>query len=78
MSADVYVVTYLNAMLYPDVQLADASTQEDWQCDKDTIVKASRLMSSLTFFINIIMMTVLKNGLNPGKGLSSKLQKSGQ
>lgn len=74
----VYVVTCLNAMLYPeqDVQLADASSHEDWQWDRDTLVKASGLMSSLTNFRNIMALVVLRNGLHPVKGLSSKLQKS--
>ena len=55
----------------------DGSDQEDekWNWDRETRVKAKGLKYSLTNGTHITALVVLKNGLQPIKALSIKLQK---
>ena len=48
---------------------------EDWNWDKETLVKAEGLRCSLTSGMHITALVILKDGLQPVKGLSIKLQK---
>ena len=72
-----YVITCLHAMLEPNMypDLAHRVNDEDWSWVRETLTKASGLKLSLTNFVSIILLVVLKNSLHPVKGLTSKLQK---
>ena len=48
---------------------------EDWSWDRETLAKAEGLRCSLTNGTHITALVVLKNGLQPVKALSVKLQK---
>ena len=48
---------------------------DDWSWDKDTREKATRLVSSIRRFENIVSFVVQKNSLHPLKGIAAKLQK---
>ena len=48
---------------------------EDWNWDRETLVKAEGLRCSLTSEMHITALVVLKDGLQPVKELSIKLQK---
>ena len=78
-----YVVTCLHSMvspgLYPPLTETPEATSEDdyydnWKWDRETVIKADGLRSSLTSATSIIAIEVLKNGLHPVKGLNVKLQ----
>ena len=48
---------------------------QNWNWDRETLVKAEGLKHSLTSAIHITALVVLKNGLQPVKALCVKLQK---
>ncbi|XP_071499270.1 52 kDa repressor of the inhibitor of the protein kinase-like [Diadema antillarum] len=79
-----YIVTCLHSMvtpgLYPLLTTAPEESREDenyedWDWDRETLVKAEGLRCSLTSGTHISALVILKNGLQPVKALSVKLQK---
>ncbi|XP_071491986.1 52 kDa repressor of the inhibitor of the protein kinase-like [Diadema antillarum] len=48
---------------------------EDWDWDRETLIKAEGLRCSLTSGTHISALVILKNGLQPVKALNVKLQK---
>nr|XP_054770920.1 52 kDa repressor of the inhibitor of the protein kinase-like [Lytechinus pictus] len=79
-----YIVTCLHSMvtpgLYPLLTTApeesgEDENYEDWNWDRETLVKAEGLRCSLTSGTHISALVVLKNGLQSVKALSVKLQK---
>lgn len=79
-----YIVTCLHSMvtpgLYPLLTTApeesgEDENYEDWDWNRETLVKAEGLRCSLTSGTHISALVVLTNGLQPVKALSVKLQK---
>lgn len=86
-----YVVTCLHSMILPsmypllteapdDVSGSDRDDDEmidyeKWNWDRESLVKAEGLKYSLTSSTHITALVTMKNGLQPVKALSVKLQK---
>ena len=70
-------VTFLDAMLHPH-QHPQLGTNDTWDWDRDTLVKAQGMMAALTMFQNIAVFIITKNTLDIVKVLSVKLQKRDQ
>ena len=70
-------VTSLDTMLHPHQQ-SQLGTNDTWDLDRDTLVKAQRMMAALTTFQNIAVFIITKNTSDIVKVLSAKLQKYNQ
>ena len=70
-------VTFLDAMLHPH-QHSQLGTNDTWDWDRNTLVKAQGMMAALTTFQNIAFFIITKNTLDIAKVLSVKLQKRDQ
>ena len=70
-------VTFLDAMLHPH-QHSQLRTNDTWDWDSDTLVKAQGMIAALTTIQNIAVFFITKNTLDIVKVLSALLQKHDQ
>jgi len=71
-----YIATCLHSMVSPHLySLSEEPENNDWNWDRETLIKAEGLRCSLANGTNIAALVILKNGLQSVKSLSVKLQR---
>ena len=69
---------YSNVCLCLQEMLHPSQENARWNWDRETLVKAQGLLSTLTTFQHIISFVIAKNTLHTVKGIAAKLQKNGR